>query len=173
MLSAYVHATCIRSSRHAKQTLLTTDTWNETGIAISTRMQRFRVKITSTQELRERRGGGSRQYLTFQRTLHTPQESHANERDVWSALTSLEEKVSVWERPDRLGSTTSPEKSEAGLLWFESSSTDKLWNGHRKQDLLSKHKDWGIFSSLRLENELMHSPRASRNQLRLLNTNTF
>lgn len=138
-------------------------------------MQCLKLKIITTQELHQWRGGGTRQYLTFQRTLFMPQESHANEwrweRHVWSALTSLDEKVNVWERPDRLGSTTSPENSDAGLLGFESSSTDKLWNGHRKQDLLSKHKDWGTFSYLRQKNELMHSSKASHNQIPLITNN--
>lgn len=124
----------------------------------------FTLKITTTQERHERRAGGTRQYLTFQ-TACLWQEMHANERrwerHVWSALTSLEEKVNVWERPDRLGSTTSPEKSEAGLLGFESSSTDKLWNGHKEQDLLSEHKDWGSFSSLNQKNELQRKELVS------------
>ena len=44
------------------------------------------------------------------------------------ARTSLEEKIKVCERPDRLGSATNPEMSELGLPGLESSMTDKLWN---------------------------------------------
>lgn len=44
------------------------------------------------------------------------------------ALTSLEEKIKVCERPDRLGSATNPEMSELGLAALESSMTEKLWN---------------------------------------------
>ena len=44
------------------------------------------------------------------------------------ALTSLDEKVRVCERPDRLGSATNPDMSELGLPGLESSMTDKLWN---------------------------------------------
>lgn len=44
------------------------------------------------------------------------------------ALTSLEEKIKVCERPDRLGSATNPEMSELGLAGLESSMTEKLWN---------------------------------------------
>lgn len=43
------------------------------------------------------------------------------------ALTSLEEKTKVCERPDRLGSATNPEMSELGLPGLESSMTDKFW----------------------------------------------
>lgn len=60
MLSAYVHATCIRSSRHAKQTLLTTDTWNETGIAISTRMQALQSKNNFNSGTPRAKGRGDR-----------------------------------------------------------------------------------------------------------------
>lgn len=44
------------------------------------------------------------------------------------ALTSLEEKIKVCERPDRLGSATNPEMSELGLAGLESSMKEKLWN---------------------------------------------
>lgn len=44
------------------------------------------------------------------------------------ALTSLEEKIKVCERPDRLGSATNPAMSELGLAGLESSMTEKLWN---------------------------------------------
>lgn len=44
------------------------------------------------------------------------------------ALTSLEEKNKVCERPDRLGSATNPEVSEQGLAALQSSMTEKLWN---------------------------------------------
>lgn len=44
------------------------------------------------------------------------------------ALTSLEEKIKVCERPDRLGSGTNPEMSELGLAGLESSMNEKLWN---------------------------------------------
>lgn len=44
------------------------------------------------------------------------------------ALTSLEEKIKVCERPDRLGSATNPEISVLGLAGLESSMTEKLWN---------------------------------------------
>lgn len=44
------------------------------------------------------------------------------------ALTSLEEKIKVCERPDRLGSATNPEMSELGLAGLESSMSEKLWN---------------------------------------------
>ena len=44
------------------------------------------------------------------------------------ALTSLEEKIKVCERPDRLGSATNPEISELGQAGLESSMTEKLWN---------------------------------------------
>ncbi len=132
---------------HAKQTILWSATWKHHQHTHAC----FTLKITTTQERHKWRAVGTRPYLTFQAACLW-QETHANERrwerHVWSALTSLEEKVNVWERPDRLGSTTSPEKSEAGLLGFESSSNDKLWNRHREQDLLSEHKDWGSFSSL-------------------------
>lgn len=43
-------------------------------------------------------------------------------------LTSLEEKIKVCERPDRLGSATNPEMSELGLPGLESSMNEKLWN---------------------------------------------
>ena len=43
-------------------------------------------------------------------------------------LTSVDEKIRVCERPDRLGSATSPESSELGLPGLQSSTTDTLWN---------------------------------------------
>lgn len=48
-------------------------------------------------------------------------------------LTSLEEKIKVCERPDRLGSATNPEMSELGLAALESSMTEKLWGNKWKQ----------------------------------------
>lgn len=42
------------------------------------------------------------------------------------ALTSLEEKIKVCERPDRLGSATNPERSDLGLAALQSSMPEKL-----------------------------------------------
>lgn len=57
------------------------------------------------------------------------------------ALTSLEEKIKVCERPDRLGSATNPEMSELGLAGLESSMTEKLWNnGKEGTHLLKQHQ---------------------------------
>lgn len=57
------------------------------------------------------------------------------------ALTSLEEKIKVCERPDRLGSATNPEMSELWLAGLESSTTDKLWNKWKQgTHLLKKHR---------------------------------
>lgn len=41
----------------------------------------------------------------------------------YTRLTSFEEKFRVCERPERLGSVTNPERSQLGLLWYESSMT--------------------------------------------------
>lgn len=50
------------------------------------------------------------------------------QRERERALTSLDEKTKVCERPGRLGSATKPAMSELGLPGIESSMTDKLWN---------------------------------------------
>lgn len=56
------------------------------------------------------------------------------------ALTSLEEKIKVCERPDRLGSATNPEMSVLGLAALESSMTEKLWNKWKQgTHLLKSH----------------------------------
>jgi len=56
------------------------------------------------------------------------------------ALTSLEEKIKVCERPDRLGSATNPEMSELGLAGLESSMTEKVWNKWKQgTHLLKQH----------------------------------
>lgn len=54
------------------------------------------------------------------------------------ALTSLEEKIKVCERPDRLGSASNPKISELGLAGLESSMTDKLWNKWKQGTHLRK-----------------------------------
>lgn len=57
-------------------------------------------------------------------------------------LTSLEEKIKVCERPDRLGSATNPEMSELGLPGLESSMNEKLWNEWKQGlDLPKKKKN--------------------------------
>lgn len=53
-------------------------------------------------------------------------------------LTSLEEKIKVCERPDRMGSATNPEMSELGLAGLESSMTEKLWNKWKQGMHLTK-----------------------------------
>lgn len=57
-------------------------------------------------------------------------------------LTSLEEKIKVCERPDRLGSATNPEMSELGLPGLESSMKEKLWNKWKQGMHLPKNNTW-------------------------------
>lgn len=71
------------------------------------------------------------------------------------ALTSLEEKIKVCERPDRLGSATKPEMSELGLAGLESSMSEKLWNKWKEgSHLLQRNitKQHLSFKSLREAN---------------------
>lgn len=51
------------------------------------------------------------------------------------ALTSLEEKIKVCERPDRLGSATNPAMSELGLAGLESSTTERLCKTSGRQGM--------------------------------------
>lgn len=57
-------------------------------------------------------------------------------------LTSLEEKIKVCERPDRLGSATNPEMSELGLPGLESSMNDKLCNKWKQGMHLPQNNTW-------------------------------
>lgn len=59
-------------------------------------------------------------------------------------LTSLEEKIKVCERPDRLGSATNPEMSELGLPGLESSMNDKLWNKWKQGMHLPKNDQTAV-----------------------------
>lgn len=77
-------------------------------------------------------------------------------------LTSLEEKIKVCERPDRLGSATNPEMSELGLPGLESSMNEKLWNEWKQGlDLPKKKKKTTTHVQTAVEKQTLRVCRVS------------